>query len=139
VISLFHNSTTARHPGFLKTKNAIQQNFWWPNITTDIKAYIKGCSTCQSTKPRTNQPKPPSDPITPEHALLPFGMITLDFIMKLPASKGYNTILMITNHDCLKAALFFLCKETITAKEVAHLYGTYVFPHYSIPRKVISD
>jgi transposase InsO family protein len=63
----------------------------------------------------------------------------LDFITKLPTSKGNDMILTITNHDCSKAALFFTCKETITAEEVTELYAKYVFPHYGIPRKVISD
>jgi hypothetical protein len=54
-------------------------------------------------------------------------------------SKENDAILTITDHDCSKAALFFPCKETITAKEVAELYARHVFPHYGIPRKVISD
>jgi hypothetical protein len=139
VISLFHDSTTTGHPGFLRTKQAVQQNFWWPHITTDIKEFVKGCGTCQNTKPRTNQPKAPSNPIMPEHVSIPFRTIVLNFITKLPISNGYNTILMITDHNCSKATLFFPCKETITAKEVAQLYGTHVFSHYGIPRKVISD
>ena len=105
----------------------------------DIQAYVKGCAVCQSTKPRTSQAKPPLYPIPPEHYETPFGTIALDFITKLPESNGYDTILTITDHDCSKAALFFPCKETITADQVAELYGKHVFPHYGIPRKVISD
>jgi hypothetical protein len=63
----------------------------------------------------------------------------LDFITKLPTSEENDTILTITDHDCSKAALFFPCKETITAEQVAELYAKNVFPHYGIPRKVISD
>jgi hypothetical protein len=63
----------------------------------------------------------------------------LDFITKLPISQENDTILTITDHDCSKAALFFICKETITAEEVVKLYGKYVFPHYGIPHKVISN
>jgi transposase InsO family protein len=70
---------------------------------------------------------------------MPFGTIALDFITKLPTSQENDTILTITDHDCSKAALFFTCKETITTEEVAELYGKFVFPHYGIPRKVISD
>jgi hypothetical protein len=66
-------------------------------------------------------------------------MIALDFITKLLTSEENDTILMITDHDCSKVALFFACKETITAEEVAELYAKHVFPHYGIPHKVISD
>jgi hypothetical protein len=139
VISLFHDSTMAGHPGTLRTKLAIEKDFWWPTLLQDVKTYVQGCATCQSTKPRMNHPKTPYNPIPPEHSQTPFGTIALDFITKLPTSKGNNTILMITDHNCSKAALFFPCKETITAEEVAELYGKLVFPHYGIPHKVISD
>jgi hypothetical protein len=61
----------------------------------------------------------------------------LNFITKLPTSKENDSILMITNHDCSKAALFFACKETITAEKVTELYAKHIFPHYGIPQKVI--
>jgi hypothetical protein len=94
---------------------------------------------CQSTKPRTNHLKASYHPISPDHSQIPFGTIALDFITKLPTSKENNSILTITDHDCSKAALFFACKETITAEEVTELYAKHIFPHYRIPQKVISD
>jgi hypothetical protein len=120
-------------------KLAIEKDFWWPTLLQDVKSYIQGCATCPSTKPRTNHPKTPHYPITPEHPQTPFCTIMLDFITKLPISEENDTILTITDHDCSKAALFFPCKETITAEGVAELYARHVFPHYGIPQKVISD
>jgi hypothetical protein len=139
VISLFHDSTMTGHPGISRTKLTLEKDFWWPTLLQDIKSYVQGCATCQSTKPRTNHPKPPYHPISLEHSQTPFGTITLDFITKLPTSKENDTILTITDHNCLKATLFFACKETIMAEEVAELYTKHVFPHYGIPQKVISD
>ncbi len=46
---------------------------------------------------------------------------------------------MITDHDCSKGSIFIPSKETINAIKVAELYATHVFPHYSLPQKVISD
>jgi len=46
---------------------------------------------------------------------------------------------MITDHDVLKASIFLPCKETSDAVGVAKLYTMYVFPHYRIPLKVISN
>jgi hypothetical protein len=120
-------------------KLVIEKDFWWPTVLQDVKSYVQGCTTCQSTKPRTNHPKTPYHPISPEHSQTPFRTIALDFITKLPTSEENDTILMITDHDCSKAALFFPCKETITAEEVAELYAKHVFPHYGIPCRVISD
>jgi len=105
----------------------------------DVSDFVKGCATCQSTKPRTNQPKPPLYPIAPEPRALPFETIALDFITKLPESEGNDTILTITDQACSKATFFIPCRETIDAEGVANLYAQKVFPHYGVPKKVISD
>jgi hypothetical protein len=139
VISLYHDSITAGHPGVRRTVQPLTKDYWWPTIKEDVRAYIQGCATCQSTKPRTHPHKPPPSPIPPENSNTPFGTIAMDFITKLPISEGQDTILTITDHDCSKAALLFPCTETITAEGVALLYAKHVFPHYGIPSKVISD
>jgi hypothetical protein len=65
--------------------------------------------------------------------------VALDFIVKLPESNEYNTILMITDHDCLKAAFFILCNETIDSEGITKLYTCHVVPHYGLSKKIISD
>jgi len=101
--------------------------------------YVKGCATCQMSKINTQPTRPALSPITPEPNALPFQTVSLDFIVKLPESEGFDTILTITDHDCSKAAIFTPCNEAIDAAGVAKLYATYVFPHYGLPKKVISD
>jgi transposase InsO family protein len=63
----------------------------------------------------------------------------MDFIVKLPTSKGYNSILTITDHDCAKAVILLPCKETIDAPGVTALFKEQVFPFVGIPKKVITD
>ena len=101
----------------------------------DIKQYVKGCASCQANK-NNNQPlKLAMILITPEH-ILPFQTVSMDFITKLPQAGGkYDTILMITDHDCSKAAIFIPCWETITAEGVATLYMKWVFPRFGIPQE----
>ncbi len=47
IISRSHDHITAGHPGIEKTKESILREFWWPKIKKDVKAYVKGCETCQ--------------------------------------------------------------------------------------------
>jgi hypothetical protein len=70
---------------------------------------------------------------------MPFKTIALDFIIKLPVSQGFDSILTITNQGCMKAAIFILCNEEITAEETAGLYIKHVFAHFGLPTKIISD
>jgi Integrase core domain len=104
-----------------------------------LKRYIQGCGTCQQNKSNTHLNKPPLRPITPEINAEPFQTIAMDFIIKLPMSNGYNSILTITDHDCTKAVILLPCKETIDAPGVATLFKEQVFPFIGIPKKVITD
>src|SRR6202167_6350786 len=90
VISLYHDSITAGHPGISKTLWAIAQDYWWPGMKETVTNYIKGCATCQSRKNNPTNPKPPLFPITTNPLSNPFETIALDFITKLPLSNGYN-------------------------------------------------
>ena len=90
-------------------------------------------------KVNTHPSHPPLSPITPVENACPFETIAIDFITKLPPSGGYDTILTITDTDCTKASMFLPCKEAIDSEGVAQLYLTHVLPHYSLPKKIISD
>ena len=138
VISLYHDSIMAGHPGISNTMWAIAKDFWWPAMKKDVTEYVKGCSICQSRKNQSNKPKPPLFPIASDTYDTPFTSIAMDFIVKLPLSESYNTILMITD-TFLKASIFIPCNESINAENTAKLYATYVLPHYGLPTCIISD
>ena len=128
----------AGHPGILNTMWAIAKDFWWPAMKKDVTEYVKGCTTCQSRKNQLNKPKPPLFPITSDTYDTPFTSIAMDFIVKLPLSEAYDTILMITD-TFSKASIFIPCNESINAENTAKLYATYVLPHYGLPTRIISD
>ena len=104
----------------------------------DIAEYIKGCTTCQSRKNQPNKTKPPPFPITSDTYDTPFTSIAIDFIVKLPLSESYNTILTITD-TFSKASIFIPCNKSINAEKTAKLYATYVLPQYGLPARIISD
>ncbi len=105
----------------------------------DVEEYVKGCASCQANKINTHRQNPHLVPITTNTDAEPFEVIAMDFIVKLPKSQGYDTILTITDHDCSKASIFIPCNETITAEGVVKLLIKYIFPHYGFPRRIISD
>ena len=68
-----------------------------------------------------------------------FRSVAMDFIVKLPLSKGFNSILTITDHDCTKPVILVPCNETITAEGVAKLYLEHVFKRVGLPKTLIHD
>jgi hypothetical protein len=63
----------------------------------------------------------------------------MDFIIKLPDSKGYDSILTITDYDCIKVVILLPCQEDMDLLDVAKLYLHQVFPFVGLPEWVISD
>jgi hypothetical protein len=108
-------------------------------MQVDITEYVKGCADCQRHKVNTRPTKAPLQPIYPKAETTPFETVALDFIVKLPISQGFNSILTITDQGCTKAAIFIPCNEDITAEETAALYIKHIFAHFGLPTKVISD
>ena len=79
-----------------KSYSSLHDNYYWPNMCTDLeKSYILTCDACQWNKSQTT--KPPGPP----HPLLILDKcgdsVTLDLIGPLPANKGYNCILSMTD------------------------------------------
>ena len=139
IIQTYHDLPAYGHPGISRTTGLVSRYYWWPKLAQDVYNYVKGCAECQRHKVNTQAKKAPLVPITPVAEALPFQTIALDFIVKLPISNGFDSILTITDHDCSKASLLLPCNETINAEGVADLYLQRVFPHYGLPSKVISD
>jgi len=139
IAGLYHGSPTAGHQGVFKTIGMALKDYWWPTMNEYLRKHVQGCGTCQQNKSNTHPNKPPLQPISPEANAQPFQTIAMDFIVKLPTSNGYDSILTITDHDCTKAVILLPCKETIDAPGVAALFKERVFPFVGIPKKVISD
>jgi Integrase zinc binding domain len=123
---LYHDHETAGHPGASNTWIVIGRDYWWPNLKKYVTSYIKGCAMCQSTKPNMVWPRVPLFPIMSkdDRQSLPFQTVAWDLVTDLPQSGEYDSILMITDHGCSKAALFFPCAKKIDAEGVATLYAT---------------
>jgi len=134
VISIFHDPPHRRHLGIANTYHLLRQEYWWPNIRNDMEEYVKGCAICQADKINTHHQKPRLFPITTDPEAQPFEVVAMDFITKLPPSKGYDSILTITDHDCTKAVIFIPCNETTTSEGLAKLYLQHAYPHYGIPK-----
>jgi hypothetical protein len=77
--------------------------------------------------------QPPLQPITPKEMIRPFAMISIDFIVKLLNSKGYDSILTIIDHNCTKAVILLPCQEEMDSLKVTKLYLEHVFPFVRLP------
>jgi len=134
VTQQFHDNLMG-HPGQWKTIKLISQEYWWPGITKFVKAYIWGCTTCQTTKIRP----PTKVPIKPNE--IPEGIwetITMDFIVDLPVLQGYDSILTVVNCHS-KAIILSHCHKTITTKQTSQLLVDNIWKRTRVPKAIILD
>lgn len=53
IIEQFHNST---HEGFFKTLQRIRSTFYWPNLKSMVRNFIRECEVCQRHKSEHTAP-----------------------------------------------------------------------------------
>src|SRR6266571_8451760 len=92
IVSLCHDTKVAGHPGRFKTLELVSQNYWWPNMSQYVGQYVGHCDLCLQTKAQQHLP-------VGELQLLPipedcWNTISIDFILELPESGGYDAIMV---------------------------------------------
>jgi len=116
VIRLHHDMPVGGHGGQWKMAELVTRNFWWPEVTREVKRYIEKCDTYQRNK---NQTQLPAEKLMPNSILEKvWTHISTDFIMKLPLAQGYDSILVVVNRFT-KMAHFIPTTEKTSAEGLA--------------------
>src|SRR3981189_134842 len=79
-----------------------------------------------------------ADPLASYTPNKPWDTISIDFIVELPCSNGYDTIMNVVD-GVTKRAHFIAMHPTITAVGAARLFLRKVWKHHGTPHVVISD
>ena len=138
VVSRYHDTLSAGHPGQLKTQELVQRDYWWPGLATFVKNYVKGCALCQQHKINQHPMNPPLQLVKAEHPR-PFSLITMDFITDLPTSDGFDSIMVVVDHGSMKGVISESCNKTIMAEQMGNILLNSLYKHFGLPDKAISD
>jgi hypothetical protein len=131
-----HDHPLSGHLGRNKTLELIRREYAWPKMRSFVDDYCKSCITCGRAKPRRHKPygllKQLPVPDFPWHS------ISMDLIEHLPASAGYDAILVIIDR-LSKQGIFIPTHDTLTAVQLAELFVMNVFSKHGVPFHVTSD
>jgi RNase H-like domain found in reverse transcriptase/Reverse transcriptase (RNA-dependent DNA polymerase)/Integrase zinc binding domain/Chromo (CHRromatin Organisation MOdifier) domain/Integrase core domain/Retroviral aspartyl protease len=131
-----HDTPGAGHPGKNRTFEIIAREFWWPGMRHYIDKYVKGCDKCQRTK---TFPAKPFGKLTPnEIPTRPWQIVSVDLIVGLPESQGYDSIMVVVDRFS-KMIRLAPCTQKITSMGVARLFRDNVWRSHGLPEKIISD
>jgi hypothetical protein len=136
IVEQHHDTCIAGHAGHFMTLELISHNDWWPQMSHYIGIYVKHCDLCNQTKVQRRRPISELHPS--ETPVAPWDMISVDFIVKLPESHGYNTIMCVVD-SLTKCTHFIPTHTTINAEGTALLFLKEVWKHHRTPQVVVSD
>src|SRR6202041_226499 len=51
IMNIHHDTPLAGHPGRSRTQENITRQYWWPDITSNVKRYVEGCASCRQVNP----------------------------------------------------------------------------------------
>jgi hypothetical protein len=136
IVEQHHDTCIAGHASRFKTLKLVSCNYWWPQMSRYIGIYMKHCDLCNRTKVQCRQPIGELHPSkTPE---APWDMISVDFIVELLESHGYDAIMCIVD-SLTKHTHFIPTHTTINAEGTALLFLKEVWKHHGTPQVVVSD
>lgn len=136
VLQWAHGSRLTCHPGASRTKEVLQQRFWWSTLSEDTADFVKACVICNQCKTPRQAPAGLLHPLPVPHR--PWSHVSLDFVTGLPLSNGCTVILTVVDRFS-KMAHFVALPKLPSAKETAELMLQHVFRLHGLPTDVVSD
>lgn len=136
IIRSHHDHMLRGHPGTRKTVQLIMRTYFWPGLRRDVTRYIRTCHTCLRAKPVRHKPYGLLKPLPV--AERPWSSVSLDHIVELPLSDGYDALLVVVCR-LTKMALFIPCHTTDTSPDFAKLFIKHVFAKHGMPSEIVSD
>jgi hypothetical protein len=136
IVEQHHNTCIAGHAGRFKTHELVSRNYWWPQMSRYISIYVNTCDLCNRTKVQRRRPISELHPSETPDA--PWEVISIDFIVELLESHGYNAIMCVVD-SLTKHAHFIPTHTTLNAEGTALLFHKEVWKHHGTPRVAVSD
>jgi hypothetical protein len=130
-----HASETA-HMGPEKLWQRLSGRFYWSRMRIDITTFCLSCDICQKIKSSSSGRLGflISNPI-PSY---PYSSVSMDFIVNLPWSDGFNAIFVMVDR-LTKHANFIPTTTGLSAIEFGALFTKRIICKFGIPESIITD
>jgi hypothetical protein len=136
ILQEHHDAKTAGHLGQEKTLELVSRNYYWPRMRQFVNEYVNTCEMCVRNKATRHAPFGNLQPLPIPAG--PWQSVSMDFIVELPPSEGYDAIFVCVDR-LTKMAHFIPTTSDVTAERTAQLYCRHVWKHHGLPLDTVSD
>lgn len=119
-----------------RTFTRVASLFYWQGMRRDVHDYVAAYFTCQATKYVRDKPNGLIQPLSIPDMV--WEAASMDFIVGLPPSFGYTTVMVVIDR-LSKYAHFGALKGGFDAPTVAHLFVDTMVKLHGFPKKILSD
>ncbi len=136
LLKQYHDHEASGHFGIKRTLQLLSRTYFWPNMKAFVTTYVTTCQACQANKVSRTAPQGmlQSLPVPTR----PFESISMDFIVGLPLSCGYEDLLVIIDRYTKFCTLVPLARPS-PADVVAKALYQHVISKFGVPSDIVSD
>ena len=131
-----HDDPLAGHFGVSKTLDLLSRNYWFPGMPSFVKEYVTTCDPCSRAKPPRHLKHGELLPLPVPNR--PWKGISCNFIVDLPVSNGYESLLVFVDR-LTKMTHIVPCSKTATASDFARMFLDHIVRLHGIPKSLVSD
>ena len=120
------------HLGMDRVQILLQERFYWPKMSEDIRTVIRTCERCMHFKTT-----PQHEEMYPITATYPLELIHLDFLSIGGKDDVMKNVLVVTDHFTRYAQCYVTSNQL--AVTVAKILVNKYFTNYGCPDKILTD
>ena len=136
LIDTAHKSVEGGHPGKNKLHEILSRNYFWPNLSSDVRTYVQFCDGCKRNKTSRLRYQGSLKPLP--LPLQRWRDISVDMIGTLPESDTYDQIMVVVDR-LSKMRHYIPCHTTMTATDLADLFVRHIWRLHELLDTMISD
>lgn len=138
IIKIYHDTpANGAHFGEEKTITKIQQRYFWPKMTVDIRNHLKSCIPCLQNNHRRQKSPGFLKPIEPPEGI--WQLLTMDFHGPIiPTTRAGNKYIIALT-DVLSKFVITKAVRDSTAATAAKFLMEEVILKYGTPKAILTD
>lgn len=135
ILRQMHDGIMSGHLGEKRTRNKVQQKFYWYDLRSDVTIYVRQCDICSTIKGPTKKPKAPLGNMSTG---APWDRLSVDIMGPFPeSSRGNKYVMVVTDYFTKWVEIFAIPDQQ--AETCADILLNEVFARYGCPYDLHSD